>query len=323
MHRTDPTVRWGILGCARIARLQFVPAIGRSTNATLHAVASRDPARLAEFRNLFGGAFTAHASYEALLADPTVDAVYVPLPNALHCEWAIRAMQNGKHVLCEKPLALDASEAQRMADAAHAHGVQLMEAFMYRYTARLQAVERILASGVLGELRSVNSTFRFFLDRVNTIKDDPALGGGALYDVGVYPLNLIGLVAQAEPVEVFATCTRSHGVDHNLSALLRYERGLIASLHCGFNAHGRMHSDIVGSEGSLLVPDTFLDDAGEILLNTRNGSERIAVPASDRYAAEVQDFSAAILAGRAPRLTLDESLRNLRVLDRIRAALDA
>ena len=323
MHRTDPTVRWGILGCARIARLQFVPAIGRSTNATLHAVASRDPARLAEFRNLFGGAFTAHASYEALLADPTVDAVYVPLPNALHCEWAIRAMQNGKHVLCEKPLALDASEAQRMADAAHAHGVQLMEAFMYRYTARLQAVERILASGVLGELRSVNSTFRFFLDRANTITDDPALGGGALYDVGVYPLNLIGLVAQAEPVEVFATCTRSHGVDHNLSALLRYESGLIASLHCGFNAHGRMHSDIVGSEGSLLVPDTFLDDAGEILLNTRNGSERIAVPASDRYAAEVQDFSAAILAGRAPRLTLDESLRNLRVLDRIRAALDA
>ena len=323
MHRTDPTVRWGILGCARIARLQFVPAIGRSTNATLHAVASRDPARLAEFRNLFGDAFTAHASYEALLADPTVDAVYVPLPNALHCEWAIRAMQNGKHVLCEKPLALDASEAQRMADAAHAHGVQLMEAFMYRYTARLQAVERILASGVLGELRSVNSTFRFFLDRANTIKDDPALGGGALYDVGVYPLNLIGLVAQAEPVEVFATCTRSHGVDHNLSALLRYESGLIASLHCGFNAHGRMHSDIVGSEGSLLVPDTFLDDAGEILLNTRNGSERIAVPTSDRYAAEVQDFSTAILAGRAPRLALDESLRNLRVLDRIRAALDA
>ena len=321
MHRTDPTVRWGILGCARIARLQFVPAIGRSTNATLHAVASRDPARLAEFRNLFGGAFTAHASYEALLADPTVDAVYVPLPNALHCEWAIRAMQNGKHVLCEKPLALDASEAQRMADAAHAHGVQLMEAFMYRYTARLQAVERILASGVLGELRSVNSTFRFFLDRANTIKDDPALGGGALYDVGVYPLNLIGLVAQAEPVEVVATCTRAHGVDHNLSALLRYESGLIASLHCGFNAHGRMHSDIVGSEGSLLVPDTFLDDAGQILLNTRAGSQAIAVPASDRYAAEVHDFSAAILGGHAPALSLDESLRNLRVLDRIRAAL--
>ena len=112
-------------------------------------------------------------------------------------------------------------------------------------------------------------------------------------------------------------------LNSDASALLRYESGLIASLHCGFNAHGRMHSDIVGSEGSLLVPDTFLDDAGEILLNTRNGSERIAVPTSDRYAAEVQDFSAAILAGRAPRLALDESLRNLRVLDRIRAALDA
>ena len=130
-----------------------------------------------------------------------------------------------------------------------------------------------------------------------------------------------GGVRILEPVEVVATCTRAHDVDHNLSALLRYESGLIASLHCGFNAHGRMHSDIVGSEGSLLVPDTFLDDAGQILLNTRAGSQAIAVPASDRYAAEVHDFSAAILGGHAPALSLDESLRNLRVLDRIRAAL--
>ena len=317
------TVQWGILGCARIARLQFVPAIGRCTNATLRAVASRDPARLAEFRTLFGDEFSAHASYEALLADPAVDAVYVPLPNALHCEWAIRAMQNGKHVLCEKPLALDASEAQRMADAAHAHGVQLMEAFMYRYTARLQAVERILASGVLGELRSVNSTFRFFLDRANTIKDDPLLGGGALYDIGVYPLNLIGLVTHAEPIEVQATCTRAHGVDHNFSAMLRYDSGVIATLHGGFNAFGRMHSEIVGTAGALLIPDTFLDDAGEITLLTKAGSERIPVPAADRYAAEIDDFSAAIREGRPPQLSLDESLRNLRILDRLRTAFVA
>ena len=318
MHRT---IQWGILGCARIARLQFVPALQRCRGVALRGVASRDPAKLAEFAQLFGPDFTPHASYEALLDDPSIDAVYLPLPNALHCEWAIRALHRGKHVLCEKPLALDAGQAQRMADTARAQGVLLMEAFMYRYTARMREVARILESGVLGEIRSVNSTFRFFLDRVGTIKDDPALGGGALYDIGVYPLNLIGLVAQAEPVEVVATCTRAHGVDHNLSALLRYESGLIASLHCGFNAHGRMHSDIVGSEGSLLVPDTFLDDAGQILLNTRAGSQAIAVPASDRYAAEVHDFSAAILGGHAPALSLDESLRNLRVLDRIRAAL--
>ena len=316
-------VRWGILGCARIARLHWLPALQRCDNAVLQAVASRDPAKLAEFRTLFGDAFTAHANYEALLDDPAVEAIYLPLPNALHCEWAIRAMQRGKHVLCEKPLALDAAQGEQMASAAREHGVLLMEAFMYRYTERLRAVERILESGVLGEVRSVNSTFRFFLDRENTIKDDPALGGGALYDIGVYPLNLIGLVAQAEPVEVLATCGRAHGVDHNLSALLRYESGLLASLHCGFNAYGRMHSDIIGSEGSLLVPDTFLDDAGEIVLNARAGSERIAVPASDRYASEIRDFSAAVRAQRAPALTLEESLRNLRVLDRIRAALRA
>ena len=314
-------IQWGILGCARIARLQLVPAILRSENARLRAVASRSPEKLAEFRQLFGQEFTAHASYDALLADPQVEAVYLPLPNAQHCEWAIRAMQRGKHVLCEKPLALDASEAQRMGEAAAAHGVLLMEAFMYRYTARIQAVERILASGVLGRILSINSTFRFFLDRQNTIKEQPELGGGALYDVGVYPLNLIGRIAESEPLSVSASCTRANGVDNNLSAILRYENGLIATLHCGFNAFGRMHSEIVGSDGALLVPDTFLDDAGELALITPRGTERIAVPASDRYAAEVGDFSAAIRERRPPAVALAESLRNMRVLDRIRAAL--
>ena len=320
MHRT---IQWGILGCARIARLQFVPALQRCRGVALRGVASRDPAKLAEFAQLFGPDFTPHASYEALLDDPSIDAVYLPLPNALHCEWAIRALHRGKHVLCEKPLALNAAEGLRMAQAARESGKLLMEAFMYRYTARLREVERLLASGVLGEIRSINSTFRFFLDRANTIKDDPLLGGGALYDIGVYPLNLIGLVTHAEPIEVQATCTRAHGVDHNFSAMLRYESGVIATLHGGFNAFGRMHSEIVGTAGALLIPDTFLDDAGEITLLTKAGSERIPVPAADRYAAEIDDFSAAIREGRPPQLSLDESLRNLRILDRLRTAFVA
>lgn len=307
-------VRWGILGCARIARLQVIPAILRCANAQLQAMASREPARLAECQTQFGP-FTAHASYDALLADPAVDAVYLPLPNSLHCEWAIKAMRAGKHVLCEKPLALNAAEAERMVATARDCGVLLMEAFMYRYTERVGKIREILDSGVLGDIRSINSTFRFLLDRVNTIKEQPELGGGALYDVGCYPLNLIGMIAQDEPVETVVACDRAHGVDINLSAILRYRSGLVASLHCGFNAFGRMHTEITGTQGTLLAPDTFLDDAGQLQLITAKGCETIAVAASDRYGSEIADFSDAILQKRPPALTLDESLRNMRVLE--------
>ena len=313
-------IRWGILGCARIARLQLAPAIRRCENAQLGAVASRDPAKLAEFHELFGP-FDAHGDYQSLLDDPAVDAVYLPLPNSLHRDWAIRAMRAGKHVLCEKPLALNADEVGEMVAVAQASGVLLMEAFMYRYTDRTRQISRVLASGALGEIRSVNSSFRFFLDRENTIKENPQLGGGALYDIGCYPLNLISLITDAEPLAVAAECFKRRGVDLNLSALLRYESGMIASLHCGFDAFGRMHSEFVGTKGVLLAPDTFLDAAGLLELHTKAGSERIEVAESDRYGEEIRDFSAAISEQRAPLLSLEESLRHMRTFDRIRAQL--
>ena len=310
------TIRWGVMGCARIARMQAVPAISRCSNAHLQAVASRDAAKLSEFRSLFGD-FTSHASYESLIRDPAVDAVYIPLPNSLHREWSIHAMRAGKHVLCEKPLALNAAEAEEMIRTSRESGVLLMEAFMYRYTDRMSKVRGVLESGVLGQIRSINSTFRFFLDRQNTIKEKPELGGGAMYDVGCYPLNLISFVTQSEPVSVAVECDKPHGVDVNLSAVLRYADGLIATLHCGFNAFGRIHSEIVGTDGTLLIPDTFLDDAGELTLQTRQGSQAIAVAKSNRYVEEIRDFSSSIVEKRRPLLGLEESLRNMRILDRI------
>jgi D-xylose 1-dehydrogenase (NADP+, D-xylono-1,5-lactone-forming) len=188
---------------------------------------------------------------------------------------------------------------------------------MYRYTDRMRKVNLVLDSGVLGQIRSINSTFRFFLDRENTIKEDPTLGGGAMYDVGCYPLNLIGLVADAEPESIVVECDRPHGVDINLSALLRYESGLIASLHCGFNAFGRMHSEIIGTSGNLLIPDTFIGDAGQLVLQSQKRNEFIPIVESDRYGEEIRDFSAAILEKREPMLALEESLRNMRIVDRI------
>lgn len=316
-------IRWGILGYARIARLQVIPAIQASGNGRVHALASRDAAKLAEAHAQVPE-LTGHASYNALLADPQVDAVYIPLPNALHRQWVIAALDAGKHVLCEKPLALNADEAREMQEVARGAGRLLMEAFMYRYTDRTRQLQAVLASGALGEIRHVNASFRFLLDRPGTIKMQPELGGGALYDVGVYPLNLLGLISKgALPVSVHAEAQFDQGVDVNASVLLRYESGLLATLHCGFNAFGQMGAEIVGSQGRLTIPDPFLGEAGELILSTAQGSRSLPVAATERYTEQVRDFAAAILEERAPLLGLDESIRNLEVLDMIRASLKA
>ncbi|WP_028535089.1 Gfo/Idh/MocA family protein [Paludibacterium yongneupense] len=318
----NPLIRWGVLGCARIARLQLAPAILRASNATLVAVASRDASRLDAFGGLFGR-FRAHASYAALLEDPNVDAVYIPLPNALHCEWVVRALDAGKHVLCEKPLALNSEQARQMAAAAAANDRLLMEGLMYRYSDRMRQLFRIIDSGVLGELRSINATYRFLLDRKGSIKEQAELGGGALYDIGCYPLDLIGLLTGSEPLSCAVESVVRNSVDVNLSALLRYEGGLIASLHCGFDAFPHMQADIIGMEGRLEVVDTYLDTAGELVLHTRSGRERVDVAASDCYRAEIEDFSAAILEGGRPHISIESSLHTARTLGRLLAQAQA
>ena len=313
-------VRWGILGYARIARLNAIPAMLRAGNAELVAIASRDANKLAECAVQFPLA-RLHLTYDALLADPDVDAVYVPLPNSKHREWTIAALQAGKHVLCEKPIALTARQARDMAAAAKDANRLLMEAFMYRYTDRMQRVREVIESGVLGSLRHVNASFRFLLDRENTIKEEPGLGGGALYDVGCYPVNLLGLITGKLPNRCQAFAEMKSGVDVNLSAVLQYGDGMIANIHCGFNAFGHMHAELIGTLGRLEVRDTFLDAAGEIVLHTKEGKRSIPVAESDRYCAEFRDFSAAILEGRAPLLSIEESIRNMEVMDMIRESL--
>ncbi len=320
MSTAPQTVRWGILGYARIARMNAIPGIQRAGNAELTAIASRDPNKLAKCAEKFSLA-RLHLNYEDLLADPDVDAIYIPLPNSLHKPWSIAALRAGKHVLCEKPLALNAAEAREMAAVSRDTGKLLMEAFMYRYTHRMRHVREVLDSGVLGPLRHVNASFRFFLDRPNTIKAQPDLGGGALYDVGCYPVSLLGMITGEKPVRCQAIAEFEQGVDVNLSALLQYDDGLIANIHCGFNAHGRMHAEIIGTLGTLEIPQTFLDAAGDILLHSKDGTRSIAVEESDRFGAEFRDFSAAILEGRQPMLSLDDSIRDLEVLDMIRASL--
>ena len=322
-------LRWGVLGYARIARVELIPAIRRSSNGEFFALASRDEAKLAEARAAFPGLVHTHRDYAALVRDPEVDAVYLPLPNALHREWALRALEHGKPVLCEKPLALDAVQAREMTAAAAAAGLPLMEAFMYRYTERIHRVEELFRAGELGEVKFVHASFRFLLANPTSIKLRPELGGGALYDVGCYPVNFAGWAADlaagaapgtVRPESVAVECVRNGGIDEIFSALLRYPSGLIASLHCGFNAQKRIAAEIVGTKGALEIPDAFLDNAGSLVLTQGEARREIPVPASDRYRAEVEDFADAVLARRPPHLGPAETLRNAEVLDRLRAA---
>jgi len=322
-------IRWGVLGCARIARENLIPAMQRSSNSEFHAIASREAAKLAECRAKFNVPKT-YSSYDELLRDPEIDAVYVPLPNSLHREWTIKAAENGKHVLCEKPMALNAAECRDMAAACAANQVTLMEAFMYRYTARTRQVLEIIRSGALGEIKFISSTSRFLLANPASIKLKPELGGGALYDVGCYPLNFIGMVldeaAQSGPgrsplpESLSVECVRTGGIDVIFSALLKYPGGLIGSLNCGFNAQKRVYSEIIGTKAALEIPDTFLDNAGSLVLVSGDERREIPVAQSDRYRLEIEDFAEAILQKRAPQFSLAETRRNAELMDRLIAA---
>lgn len=327
---THRRIRWGVLGYGRIARDAVIPALRRVANSEFYALGSRDPAKLAACGARHPGA-KLHLGYDALLRDPGVDAVYIALPNSLHREWTLKAAAHGKHVLCEKPIALNAAECRDMMAACTAHGVTLMEAFMYRYTARTRQVLELVRSGVLGEIKQINAVFRFLATDLDTIELNPDLGGGSLYDVGCYPVNFIGLIVDAiaggppgaggQPESVAVECVRAGGVDVNFAALLRYASGLLATVQSGFNAYQRVGAEIIGTRGVLEIPDAFWGHAGPITLVVGEERRAIAIPASESYELEVEDFADAILQRRAPQFSLVETLRNAEVIDRLRAAM--
>jgi predicted dehydrogenase len=318
------TVKWGILGYARIAHTQIIPAILRDKNSDLVALASRSEEKLGECRAAFRIP-KLYGSYDALLADPEIQVVYIPLPNALHHEWTLKACAKGKHVLCEKPISLNRKECEEMIAAAKKHNVLLMEAFMYRYTDRIRKIQEILQSGVLGEIKYIHSSYRFFLDRVHTIKEVPELGGGSLFDVGCYPVNFIGMILQDAPVEYTAQAVLANGVDIIFSAVLKYGKGVIATIDSGFNAFADMTSRIIGTKGLMEIPDTFAGMAGTIRIRLKDEIIEVAIEESDRYGLEVAGFANLVLEhGEKPFSAdelLHESLRNATVLENLQKTI--
>ena len=310
-------LRWGLLGTARINRA-VIPVIRESSHCTLEAVASRTIDHAREYAAQWSIP-RAIGSYEALLDDPAVDAIYIALPNSLHAEWTVRALDAGKHVLCEKPLALSVAEVDEIARAARRAGRVATEAFMYRHHPLTHAVQKIVQDGAIGELRLIRGAFTFPLTRLADVRFDRALGGGSLWDVGCYPVSYACLLADGAPSDVAGWQeTSESGVDIAFAGMLRFSSGLVAQFDCGFRAAFRAEMEIVGTSGVLRVDRAFKAGAdSRLLLTTGELTEAVRFDAEGPYVGEIQDMTAAVLEDRAPRVTLAESRRTVETLTRL------
>ena len=314
------TLRWGILGTARINR-RVIPAIGLARRSELVAVASRDRAR-AEAYARERSIPRAIDGYQALLDDSSIDAVYIPLPNTDHVPWTLAAIAAGKHVLCEKPLALDPHDVDRIAAAAAAARVVVEEGFMYRHEPLTARVVSLVNDGAIGTPRVVVSGFTFSLAADHNIRLNPALGGGSLWDVGCYPVTYAQLIAGNEPNTVSGMALwHQSGVDEEFTGLLRFG-GMTANIYAGFRAAHRTWLEVLGSHGGLTVPNPFRPGPVETLELERNGAiERIAVAGSPEiFVREIEDFEASVLDGAPPVVTLAESRRTAATLTKLYAS---
>ena len=313
-------VRWGVMGTADIAWGQTIPGMQLAEHAELYAVAGRSAEKAERYREHFGFR-KAYGSYDELLKDPEVEAVYIPLPNDLHCEWTVRALKAKKHVLCEKPLAVSAAQAEEMFRTAEENGVLLMEAFAYLHSPFVQAVKAELDAGVIGEIRYFESAFITGRRPDTDIRLRRETFGGAMYDLGCYSLSMALWMLGKEPEQILATALFSEKkIDLFTSALLLYENGAVAKLDCGMVLpDGRQDRFLAyGTKGRIVSPVEF-NQCGEIPYTViREGaSETKTVTAPNNYALETEQLSRCILFGEKPHVSKEFSLLTARLTDRI------
>ena len=316
---TQP-VRWGVLGCAGIAINRVLPGMAEASLARLDAVASRTLAKAQGVAEQFG-APRAYGSYDELLSDSEIEAVYIPLPNSFHAEWAIRAMRAGKHVLCEKPLTMDAAEARQVQEVRDEAGRFCLEAFAYRFNPVMAKAFEIAGSGVLGDLRTIHSSasFRLYpLDPAN-VRLRADIGGGALYDVGCYALNTQRMIAGREPLSAWAMMKWSERFNLDLSgtAMLDFGDGLKGTLDWGFETSYRSPLSVSGTKGSLVAAfgDHPPEDRPALQLTIGSDIQEMTIPYVNDYMGEVQDLSEAIRGLREPVYGWEPLDANMRVID--------
>lgn len=308
-------VRWGLLSTANINR-RLIPAIRASARGELVAVASRDQGAADAYADAWGIP-RAFGTYDDMLASGEIDAVYIGLPNHLHAEWAVRALERGVHVLCEKPFAISLAEVDRMSAAARASGRVLVEAFMYRHHPQTRAVGEWVRDGRLGEVTALRGVFNFKMNDRDNIRLRPEWGGGSLWDVGIYPLSLAQYVMGGPPEWVFGDqWIGPSGVDESFAGALHYPGGAMAQISSAFRAPFYTHFDILGTEGRLVLNRPFngMEDAERRVTFTDEAgvSEELPVAAQELYAGEVADMHDAILEGQPTYISLDETRNHVR-----------
>jgi D-xylose 1-dehydrogenase (NADP+, D-xylono-1,5-lactone-forming) len=293
----------------------LIPAIRGGTRSELTTVASRALDRAQAYANEWKIP-RALGSYEALIADPEIDVIYNPLPNSLHVDWTVKALDAGKHVLCEKPLALTVEDVDRIAGAAKRNGRVAAEAFMYRHQPLTHATESIVKSGRLGTIRGYKGAFTFPLTREGDVRFDPALGGGSLWDVGCYPLSYANLLAGSAPVEVFGWQQLAPTkIDLEFSAMMRYAGGAVAQFDCGFIGPFRAEMEVVGTDATLRIDRPFrTDDRSRLLLIAGDDTEQLPFEPATPFSGEIADIETAALDGRPQRVTLEESRRTVETI---------
>jgi predicted dehydrogenase len=317
-------IRWGIVSTANIGVAKVVPAMMRGTHSEVVAIASRDLAKAQAAASKLGIA-KAYGSYEALLADPEVEAIYNPLPNHLHVPVSIQALQAGKHVLCEKPIALSAAEAQQLVDAGQRYPqLKLMEAFMYRHHPQWQRAKAIVASGGIGQLRTINSVFSYFLTDPSNVRNQADIGGGGLMDIGCYNISLSRFIFGSEPTRVcgLVEYDPTLNVDRLASGMMQFADGT-ATFTCSTQLSSYQRVNIFGTTGriEIEIPFNAPPDKPCKMWHTRSGTtQEIIFPVCDQYTIQGDLFSLAILNDTAVPTPMSDAVANMRVIEAIVAS---
>ncbi|MBB6448780.1 putative dehydrogenase [Geomicrobium halophilum] len=312
-------VKWGVLSTAEIAIKQVIPAIQKAENANIEAIASESGKEI-ETAKAFSIPKT-FTTYQGLLEDQEIDAVYIPLPNGLHSKWVKEAAERGKHVLCEKPAALTAEEADEMTSFCEEHNVLFMEAFMYQFHPQHARVKEMINAGEIGEVKHMNSRLSFVLHQLEgNIRMDRQLGGGSLYDLGCYCIHAIRMITNSEPSRVYTIQDKHdlYNVDMSASTVMELENGVHASFDCSMGIAGRHSYEVVGTEGRIEVMKAYvpqLDGEGIIHIEREDGHQRTEKIIGYYYPLGIEHFSTSILNGSEPIYSRESTVENMKVLD--------
>jgi xylose dehydrogenase (NAD/NADP) len=314
-------VKWGVLSTAAIGINRVIPAIRESSNGQVVAISSRNPSKAREVAGNLGIA-QSYGSYEEMLDSQDIDAVYIPLPNSMHCEFTVIAAEKGKHVLCEKPLALDSHECSEMICVCDRNHVLLMEAFMYRFHPQITKLKEILDAGNIGRLSTIRTAFRIPMSDLNDIRYHKELGGGALYDVGCYCVNISRLLVGNEPTSVqgVARFNDEKGIDEAFMGMMRFP-GLESGLFdCAFRSSLLQTIEVVGDLGTLELSDPFVASDSPTILKHGAQPETIRIEKANSYRLMVEHFNECILNDQKPRYPAMDGLKNMRVIDTLFAS---